>query len=251
MGISSDLVDLAARNDAFKHYLDTLRAQLDSQAAGDRNTLDTNLRVFYDHNGFHDAVLLVTGTESQIQLTGTFSTDDLKRSLEGAGVANSPARVVLADSGLSLTELWPLDVTRILDVIDGMVPDLSSANATSFSTAYRTAPLGFGQQLFVVVAMSTRQSPDFFFGKPLTLAQVTYEVRVSAEQAKSEVTMGVLTAYVAMQTEIEGKLAALAEDFTANRIDLDTYRKREQALQHVLDELQRVIDSLRASPAHA
>lgn len=263
MGISPSLTDLAAHNDAFRQYLDALRTQLDQQAAADRSALDTDIRQFYDHSGYPDALRLAAGSVGEIQLADQFTTDDLRRSVEqpaevdpsdaspGADAARKARALLAEQSGLSPADLWTLDAAKLLDVVGGMVTSLGPGHTPSFSTAYRTAPLGFGQQLFVAVSLSARQSPSFLDGKPVTLFQCTYEVRVSAGQATSEATMGEVGAYITLQKEVEDKLAALGADLSANRIDLDTYRTREQTYQNLLDELQRKVASLGAPAVHA
>jgi hypothetical protein len=265
VGKAPSIKELEEKDAEFRAYLNNLEADLDGRAQKAKDAMGAEIVKFYENNHYDDNKQFVSGQNTDFMHTAEFNMDNVKKIVDAisdavfAGTGKTPsgadvdkktvaeAGVALEKEAVKMAELELYIAGKVFDVLSAIVLSFGANTSISYSSTYKTEPLGFGLQLFTTVAASSYKSSSFFHDEYISQYLYLYDVRFSVKQAQAEATMGVLKAYENQLDTFESLLTKLGDQLDAGKITLEAYTNLLDTYMNFIKKFKTEIDNLKAT----
>jgi hypothetical protein len=255
MGQSTSIKSMAESDEAFRNYIAKLRSDLQQQATDVGAQVQKKIDDHYASSKFTDQVSILNGQNFDFVHQKEFSLENLKGIVDAianavfAGGTEPPGVNVNGDGkskaddtlGPAVGQLANLETyiaSKVFRVLGNVILSFGTATEVTFTTDIRSEPLGYGLQLFSAVSSESYQSTDFFNKDYIYEYLYIYDVRFSAQQAKSEIVQKLIQDYqdeIAVYSSLHQDLnkQLLAKEITFQAW-LDTGKQFDAAQQDLI-----------------
>lgn len=265
MGKSPSIADLQAKDDAFNAYLTNLEADLSKKASAAEQQMQADITAFYTTNGYDDAKDFTSGSNTDFMHESEFSLDNLKNVIDaiskavfsgaavptGATVDQQGVDAATAALGAEVGAMANLELYiagKVFDVLSNVVLGFGASTSISYTSNTKSDSLGFGLQMFTTISASSYQSQSFFQNEYISQYLYGYDIRFSVEQAKVEMTMGLVQTYENALVNFEKRVDALTAEVGAGTLDGAAFETTVAVYNTLIDQYRTKIDQLKADP---
>jgi len=238
MGKSPTIEQMAAKEDAYRGYLNKLKSELAASAKTDTDALEGYIDAFYKKNNW-DNVRWITGTNYDYMQKAEWSLANVKTIIDAIGKvvfgdttgklpdgvkAESDKDIGAALAAMGNEELYI--ASKVFDVLSGIVMSFGNSSSVSFSHVTKDEPIGNGFHLFAVVASDAYASHDFFNNEEIIEYLYAYEIRFSHKEADLEASTTLTKLYEDQITTFSLKVEQLLDQLTNGTITPEQYQSQ-------------------------
>jgi hypothetical protein len=245
----------------FNQYLKQLEDELKSKATSAKTDLQKTIDQFYADNHYDDAKDLIRGESYDFVQQSEFSLANLKSAIDAitkavfAGTETPPGVTINRDVvetvtkaiGLTSTPVANLELhvsAKAFDLLSEAILSFGQTTALSLTTATESEPLGYGLQLFVVVAADSFRSESSLNDGEINGYLYYYVVKFSEKQAQAEIYQALIERYQKQITTCTDKLNQLLNQLEQGTLTPEAYQSQSDAYQKLIAQAQAKIQKL-------
>jgi hypothetical protein len=263
MGKSKSIAELEKQEDDFRQYLNKLQTELANKAASAKTDLQKTIDKFYGDNHYDDAKDLVSGENTHFEQSSEFSLANLKSIIDaisktvfagaaaptGTDVNKEGVEKATKDLGAAVGKVTDLELYiagKAFDVLSQTILSFGASNSLTFSSATKSEALGYGLQLFTVVAADSYKSTSFFNNQDINEYLYIYDVKFSLKQSKAEMTETLVESYENQIVAFTDMVNKQLEKLEQGTITPEQYQAVSDTYQSMIDRVQAQVDKLKS-----
>ena len=256
MGKSVTISEMENNEDVYRNYLKKIEGELEERSKQYNDDLQKRINDFYKDNDY-TKIDFVSGKNSDFMQQSDWSLSNVKAIIDAVskavfGDSTPPSGVTIKKSeeiAKTLSEMENMELYiagKCFEVLSGIVESFGSASCVSYNSSYKDEALGNGFHLFAIVVCDSYKSTNFFENKEIYEYLYIYEVKFSINEAEAETKIGLTRLYEDQIITYEGKVEALLEKLTNDKITPEQYQSSSEIYNTLIAISRKQLEDLKS-----
>lgn len=233
MGHSATIKELSEKEDSYRKYIEKIKKDLDSRSSNASEILDKTIDKYYKENQYKP-INVLSGKNHDFMQKSDWSLKNIhliinKISDSLFGSKNPPEGVKIAKAdeiGKVFSQMEHMETYiagKCFEVLGGIIESFGNSSSVSYQSSNKSAPLGAGLHLFTTVIADSYKATEFFNNNEIYQYLYLYEVKYSAEEAKTEGKIELTKLYEDQIETFKFKVESLLNDLETDKITAEQY----------------------------
>jgi hypothetical protein len=235
---SGSVQTVADKTVAAKQQVDKLLQMLQSQAGSDKDKFYTEISQHLGSGNIKDPREIAYNSALKVEYTSEFSLDKI------ADVVTSALKTLgtVTDPQVLKPALSKEAIACYTDVVNTVAEAAKSSCSSASSLSFSMNRLSPGLYAFLYATSVNIKDDDTFGSEAVTATAIYYRFIQSIDDIKNEAAFGAALIDAASYQQMKALQAALVDDLSNGKIDIDTWTKKDTAydvaVKKIWDRLQ-------------